>query len=222
MRIFFLNMVSVSFSASIFIVFFLLISWRRNKKRVYILNYYMGLFIAFRLLLCFPLHLPFASNHYELKSSSVEDGGQNISGTDSGEENVTLKIVNREQQDHPSIKIQTDVINFLIRIWLTGFTVIAVVRTINYVFFRHYITKHGMPVEKEIYQIYSYTASELNYDRYVRLIKLKNISSPFTLGFIEKAIVIPDIDYNTTEIDISYIFRHELIHIKVTITGISY
>lgn len=212
MRIFFLNMISVSFFASIFIVLFLLINWRKNKKYVYILNYYMGLFIAFRLLFCFPLKLPVTSNHYELRSSSMEDE-RNMLEEDLGKENNTLEIVHKEKQDNFSIKIQTNVINFLIRIWLIGFIVIAVMRTINYMFFRHYIMKNGMPVEKEICQIYKRVASELNYYHNVRLIKVKNISSPFMLGFIGKVIVIPDIDYKTSEIDISYIFRHELIHI---------
>lgn len=214
MRIFFLNMVSVSFFVSIFIVFFLLVNWRKNKKRVYILNYYIGLFIAFRLLLCFPLNLPFTSNHYELRSSSIEDNEKNIPEQDLGKESDTLEIVPKEQQDNFLFKIQSNVINILIRIWLIGFAVIIVVRTVKYIYFRHYIMNNGMPVGNEIYQIYMSVVSELNYNYCVRLIKVKNISSPLTLGFMEKAIVIPDIDYETSEIDISYIFRHELIHIK--------
>lgn len=213
MRIFFMNMVSISFLSSVFIVLFLLMCWLGNKKYVYLLNYYVGLLIALRLLFCFPLNMSFVSNNYMLKNSYMEENDKDILEEDIGQDNDVL-IVHKEKQHSTSMKIQTNVMNLLIRIWLIGVTIFIVIRAINYMLFWRSIMKNGVPVEKEIYEIYMSVESELDYHYYVRLVKVKDILSPFALGFTKKVIVIPDIDYKMSEIDVSYVFRHELIHLK--------
>lgn len=168
--------------------------------------YYIWLVIIIKLLIPFKIPLYIPSKIYNIGAAII-----NAMGLNKTESKVslyhgnTLTIISNHHSSS-SIKI-------VVYIWLIGVILLTIYYLYTYSKFIANIKYFAYDVNNaEILRTYTKLKCKLKISNKIDLKFYEDISSPFGMGFLNPCIVIPNISYNSIEIEL--ILKHELIHFK--------
>ena len=104
--------------------------------------------------------------------------------------------------------------NKLYIIWIVGVFVFFLIKFIRVRLFRSQLIKTSFKVEKTeyLYRKLNFIKEDMGLKKKPLLLTNDLISSPMIIGVFSKVLILPEIEF--TENELSFIFKHELTHIK--------
>lgn len=216
----FLNVIAISLSTSLIIIFLLIFAPFLNKRYAIKWKYLIWVVIAVRLIIPFNMDIPFPQIVFDVPTEIIvpidtnnENDTQTISPieqkpTQTNNEN-TLKAPTQRKQKTVKITL-LDIIAYL---WLTGCLLFLSVHIFSFLHYKRRITKKGMIVKERyiLQQVYK-LSRKLRIKSNIRLLRYEDAESPMVIGFLKPMLVLPNCDYSEEEL--FFVLKHELIHIK--------
>lgn len=131
----------------------------------------------------------------------------NVDANQSTQINSPSKEV--EQKNASSINNEISIVDLLKNIWVIGMILFGIFYITNYLAFVFMIKKHLVKFDSLICDD---VKKELNIHNKIDVYKCNLIDSPVLIGFFKPKILMPEIEYNDSELKL--IFKHELTHYK--------
>ena len=131
----------------------------------------------------------------------------NVDANQSTQINSPSKEV--EQKNASSINNEISIVDLLKNIWVIGMILFGMFYITNYLAFVFMIKKHLVKFDSLICDD---VKKELNIHNKIDVYKCTLIDSPVLIGFFKPKILMPEIEYNDSELKL--IFKHELTHYK--------
>ena len=101
----------------------------------------------------------------------------------------------------------------ILLVWLAGAAVFAVAQGSKYFSFRRFVKRWGEEeVSPEVLELLRYEMEALGIRKHIRVCRLKGINAPMLVGIFSPVILLNHGLYGAE--DLSFVFRHELIHYK--------
>ena len=131
----------------------------------------------------------------------------NVDANQSTQINSPSKEV--QQKNASSINNEISIVDLLRNIWVIGMILFGMFYITNYLAFVFMIKKHLVKFDSLICDD---VKKELNIHNKIDVYKCTLIDSPVLIGFFKPKILMPEIEYNDSELKL--IFKHELTHYK--------
>lgn len=216
----FLNVITISLSTSLIIIFLLIFAPFLNKRYAIKWKYLIWVVIAVRLIIPFNMDIPFPQIVFDVPTeitvpidTNNENDTQTIlpieqKPTQTNNEN-TLKTPTQRKQKTVKITF-LDAIAYL---WLTGCLLFLSVHIFSFLHYKRRITKKGIIVKERyiLQQVYK-LSGKLQIKSNIRILRYADAESPMVIGFLKPMLVLPNCDYSEEEL--FFVLKHELIHIK--------
>ncbi len=132
----------------------------------------------------------------------------NVDENQSTQINSPSKEVEQEK-NVSSINNEISIVDLLKNIWVIGIILFGMFYITNYLIFIFMIKKHLVKFDSLICDD---VKKELNIHNKIGVFKCNLIDSPVLIGFFKPKILMPEIEYNDSELKL--IFKHELTHYK--------
>ncbi|MCM1049657.1 MAG: M56 family metallopeptidase [Clostridiales bacterium] len=214
----FLNVIAISISTSLIIIFLLIFAPFLNKRYAIKWKYLIWIVIAVRLIMSFNIDIPFPQILIDVPAevtAPINTNNENDASIMSSIEPVEVNNVNvlKESSQTEPKHLTLTLLDITAYLWLMGCVLFLSVHIFSFLHYKWRITKEGMVV-KEIYilqQAYK-LSKKLRMKPHIRIMRYEDTKSPMVIGFLKPILVLPNYDYSEEEL--FFILRHELIHIK--------
>lgn len=125
---------------------------------------------------------------------------------------LPVPIPNPVESVH-TIAMPNPVVEFIPIIWLIGFIVMIAYQTLGHLLFMSYVRRRSAPEDTiAVVALFNATLTELDIRKCIALKRCLGIDAPMLAGIIRPTVLLPYASYDDG--DLSFIFRHELIHFK--------
>lgn len=223
----FLNVIAISISISLIIVFLLIFAPFLNKRYAVKWKYLIWVVIAVRLIIPFHMNVPFPQLVIDVPTEitvPIETNNDNDAPTMPPIEPKPIEANNGNANKAPlqteQRPLQTEqrplkltLLDITAYLWLTGCLLFLSVHIFSYLHFKARITKKGMVVnERYILQQVCESSRKLRIKPNIRILRYEDAESPMVIGFLKPMLVLPNCDYSEEEL--FFVLKHELIHIK--------
>ena len=216
----FLNVIAISISTSLIIIFLLIFAPFLNKRYAIKWKYLMWVVIAVRLIIPFNIDIPFPQMVIDIPTEitvPIDTNNENDAPTMSPIEQKPIEVNNGNAIKAPpqtALKpLKLTLLDITAYLWLTGCLFFLSVHIFSFLHYKGRITKKGMVVkERYILQQVCKISRKLQIKPNIRILRYKDAESPMVIGFLKPMLVLPDCDYSEEEL--FFILKHELIHIK--------
>ena len=216
----FLNIIAISLSTSLIIIFLLAFAPFLNKRYAMKWKYLIWVGIAVRLIIPFNLDIPFPQIVFDVPTEitvPLDTDYANDTQTNLPIEPKPIQTNNGNiakaptRGDQKPIKIT--LLDIIAYVWLTGCLIFLSVHIFSFLHYKRRITKKGIIVKERyiLQQAYRLTR-QLRIRTDVRILRYKDAESPMVIGFLRPMLVLPNCDYNEEEL--YFVLKHELIHVK--------
>lgn len=216
----FLNVIAISLSTSLIIIFLLIFAPFLNKRYAIKWKYLIWVVIAVRLIIPFNMDIPFPQIVIDVPTEitvPIDTNNKNNVPTMSPIEPKPIEVNNGNaikappQREQKPLKLTLlDIIAYL---WLTGCLLFLSVHISSFLHYKGQITKKGIIVkEKYILQQLFKLSRKLRIKPNIRILRYEDAESPMVIGFLKPMLVLPNFDYSDEEL--FFVLKHELIHIK--------
>lgn len=216
----FLNVIAISLSTSLIIIFLLIFAPFLNKRYAIKWKYLIWVVIAVRLIIPFNMDIPFPQIVFDVPTeitvpidTNNENDTQTIlpieqKPTQTNNENALKAPTQRKQKTVKIILL--DIIAYL---WLTGCLLFLSVHIFSFLHYKRRIAKKGIIVKERyiLQQVYK-LSRKLRIKSNIRILRYEDAESPMVIGFLKPMLVLPNCDYSEEEL--FFVLKHELIHIK--------
>lgn len=204
------HILTVSFLSGLFILFWLSFRTVINKKFSYKINRYIWLAIAIRMIFFVSLPIPAFSQRIEINPKVITASPEPAkTGKDVVNSTDTETIIAMKNQPDKRIALSNNLITTITIIWIGGFLINLSIKVFSYLLLCKKV-KEGIIADPSIQNIFVKCSERLKNKSPVNIVILNEIHSPLILGYFNKTIVLPKINYSEKELD--YIFAHEIVH----------
>ena len=220
----FLNVIAISLSTSLMIVFLLIFAPLLNKRYAIKWKYLIWVVIAVRLIIPFHIGIPLPQMVINVPAEITVPIGADLEGdapiTPSTEEKPVEippeNVINAPLQtaQNPSQKPFTlTLLDITAYLWLTGCLLFLSVHIFSFLHYKRQIAKKGLVVQESyVLQQVCKISKKLQMKPNIRILRYQDAESPMVIGFLKPELILPDCDYSQEEL--FFILKHELIHIK--------
>jgi Antirepressor regulating drug resistance, predicted signal transduction N-terminal membrane component len=207
------NVIEVSLTISAVIVILLLLLPWIHKKYSYKWRYWVWLVLAVRLLIPFNLSLPKAPIKLVQPSYNVEFNIPVQNGAPGQMQSNTSGL--QPAEDSTAVRtVRTVTLSEMLPIvWVLGIALFLLYHISGYLLFRRSILHFSRPIEdRQIAEMWLEMKDKLKIRKDIEILLCKNIQSPMMTGFFKPVLLLPGLDFKSSELKI--ILNHELIHYK--------
>lgn len=216
----FLSFFAISIATSLIIIFLLALTPFLNKRYAIKWKYLVWTIIAVRLMIPFNADISVPKIVIDVPTqitAPVDTANENDAGEMPSTEAIPIeaeygnavKALLRTEQisEKPSL---LDIASFL---WLTGCLLFLSVHIFSFLHYKRQLIKKGTAVEEDYILRQACKLSEkLQIKPDISVLRYQDATSPMVIGFLKPVVVLPDCRYSEEEL--SFILKHELIHIK--------
>lgn len=216
----FLNIVAVSLSTSLIIMFLLILAPFLNKRYAIKWKYLMWVVVAVRLMIPFNMNIPFPQIVIDVPTeitapidTNDESGVPVMLPTEpkpieANNENAAKAPTQGEQKP-----IKLTLLDIIAYLWLTGCLLFLSVHIFSFLHYKGRIAKKGVIVkERYILQQACKLSRKLQIKTNIKILRCEEAESPMVIGLLKPMLVLPNCDYSEEEL--FFVLKHELIHIK--------
>lgn len=223
----FLNVIAISISTSLIIIFLLIFAPFLNKRYAVKWKYLIWVVIAVRLIIPFHMNVPFPQIVIDVPTEitvPIETNNENDAPTmppiepkpiEANNENANKAPLQTEQRPLQAEQrpLKFTLLDITAYLWLTGCLLFLSVHIFSFLHYKGRITKKGIAVnEKYILQQVRESSRKLRIKPNIRILRYEDAESPMVIGFLKPTLVLPNCDYSEEEL--FFVLKHELIHIK--------
>lgn len=223
----FLNVIAISISTSLIIVFLLIFATFLNKRYAVKWKYLLWVVIAIRLIVPFHMNIPFPQIVIDVPTEitvPIDTNKENDAPTMPPIEPKPVEVNNGNANKAPlqteQRPLQTEqrplrltLLDITAYLWLTGCLLFLTVHIFSFLHYKGRITKKGMVVkERYILQQVCESSRKLRIKPNIRILRYEDAESPMVIGFLKPMLILPNCDYSEEEL--FFVLKHELIHIK--------
>ncbi len=216
----FLNVIAISLSTSLIIIFLLIFARFLNKRYAIKWKYLIWVVIAVRLIIPFNVDIPFPQIVFDVPTEitvPIDTNNENDTPTILPVEQKPIETNNGNALKAPTQRKQKTVkitlLDIIAYLWLTGCLLFLSVHIFSFLHYKGRITKKGIIVKERyiLQQVYK-LSGKLRIKSNIRILRYEDAESPMVIGFLKPMLVLPNCDYGEEEL--SFVLKHELIHIK--------
>lgn len=223
----FLNVIAISISTSLIIIFLLIFAPFLNKRYAVKWKYLIWVVIAVRLIIPFHMNVPFPQIVIDVPTEitvPIETSNENdapamppiepkpIESNNGNANKAPLQTEQRPLQTEQR-PLKLTLLDITAYLWLTGCLLFLSVHIFSFLHYKGRIAKKGMAVnEKNILQQVRESSRKLRIKPNIRILRYEDAESPMVIGFLKPTLVLPNCDYSEEEL--FFVLKHELIHIK--------
>lgn len=216
----FLNVIAISLSSSLIIIFLLIFAPFLNKRYAIKWKYLIWVVIAVRLIIPFNMDIPFPQIVFDVPTEitvPIDTNNENDTQTILPIEQKPIQTNNENALKAPTQRKQKTVkitlLDIIAYLWLTGCLLFLSVHIFSFLHYKRRITKKGVIVKERyiLQQVYK-LSRKLRIKSNIRILRYEDAESPMVIGFLKPMLVLPNCDYSGEEL--FFVLKHELIHIK--------
>ena len=216
----FLNVIAISLSTSLIIIFLLIFAPFLNKRYAIKWKYLIWVVIAVRLIIPFNMDIPFPQILFDVPTEitvPIDTNNENDTQTILPIEQKPIQTNNENALKAPTQRKQKTVkitlLDIIAYLWLTGCLLLLSVHIFSFLHYKRQIAKKGIIVKERyiLQQIYK-LSGKLRIKSNIRILRYEDAESPMVIGFLKPMLVLPNCDYSKEEL--FFVLKHELIHIK--------
>ncbi len=216
----FLNVIAISLSSSLIIIFLLIFAPFLNKRYAIKWKYLIWVVIAVRLIIPFNMDIPFPQILFDVPTEitvPIDTNNENDTQTILPIEQKPIQTNNENALKAPTQRKQKTVkitlLDIIAYLWLTGCLLFLSVHIFSFLHYKRRITKKGVIVKERyiLQQVYK-LSRKLRIKSNIRILRYEDAESPMVIGFLKPMLVLPNCDYSGEEL--FFVLKHELIHIK--------
>ena len=216
----FLNVIAISLSTSLIIIFLLIFAPFLNKRYAIKWKYLIWVVIAVRLIIPFSMDIPFPQIVFDVPTEitvPIDTNNENDTQTILPIEQKTTQTNNENTLKTPTQrKLKTakiTLLDLIAYLWLMGCLLFLSVHIFSFLHYKRRITKKGIIVKERyiLQQVYK-LSGKLQIKSNIRILRYADAESPMVIGFLKPMLVLPNCDYSEEEL--FFVLKHELIHIK--------
>lgn len=183
-----INLLKTTIISSVLILFILLLKTTWLKRYSKNLNYYIWLFVIIRLII--PLEIPIKYTFSEKnKISQVSD-----------------MVVSMQSS------IEFDTYFYIFVFYLIGVMILSIYSIMTYLKYKNLIKKLSYDVDENFATVLNEVKNEMNVNTNIVVRYCDYVRSPCLIGVFKPYILVPNVGYS--DVEISWIFRHELTHYR--------
>lgn len=183
-----INLLKTTIISSVLILFILLLKTTWLKRYSKNLNYYIWLFVIIRLIV--PLEIPIKYTFSEKnKISQVSD--------------MVVSMQN---------SIEFDTYFYIFVFYLIGVMILSIYSIMTYLKYKNLIKKLSYDVDENFATVLNEVKNEMNVNTNIVVRYCDYVKSPCLIGVFKPYILVPNVGYS--DVEISWIFRHELTHYR--------
>ncbi|MDE5590155.1 MAG: M56 family metallopeptidase [Acetatifactor sp.] len=216
----FLNVIAISISTSLIIIFLLIFAPFLNKRYAVKWKYLIWVVIAVRLIIPFSIDIPIPQIVLDVPAEITAPIGTNNENDAPSMSPAEPKPIEANNGNAGKAPIQAErkplkltLLDIAAYIWLTGCLLFLSVHIFSFLHFKGRITKKGMVVkERYILRQVCELSGKLRVKPNIRILRYEDAESPMVIGFLKPVLVLPNCDYSEEEL--FFVLKHELIHIK--------
>lgn len=183
-----INLLKTTIISSVLILFILLLKTTWLKRYSKNLNYYIWLFVIIKLII--PLEIPIKYTFSEKnKISQVSD-----------------MVVSMQSS------IEFDTYFYIFVFYLIGVMILSIYSIMTYLKYKNLIKKLSYDVDENFATVLNEVKNEMNVNTNIVVRYCDYVRSPCLIGVFKPYILVPNVGYS--DVEISWIFRHELTHYR--------
>lgn len=205
----FLNVLQSSFSTSVIILTILAVSKITSKKYIGKWRYWVWLVLSIRLVLPFSFTISNAPITLDISTISNIQMSNSVKIDNS---NLDTKVQNYKHNIGYQEKNYILWRGIFSTIWFVIFLSIVIASLFSYVYYKRKLSESFMEVDETTLSLFEQVKTEVQVKRHIPIFYCGQIHSPMIMGVFSPIILLPSYTYQ--DIDLYFIFKHELTHFK--------